>query len=356
MDDEGVPASVSFLTARSSFGQEVASTHRSDADGRYEALLFPGQVTPMAMVSVRGSEPLPRPLERIPQDGDILDFDLSGDGIQVSVVDAVTEEPVAGATVLYAYGAGTAEAAGRGAQTDDRGRVSVPPVPGDPLVLGASKPGYRPSGRIDVDLTAPHSDPITIRLEPEEAAGSLLVRLATGEPAADAEVWLLTTLDGWPHWTGRADASGRVQIADPRPGDWLAARHPQAGLRLVPWDALTADSAPVVVLAPPGGALHLRLVDGAGAPVPFAPVVAWLDGRGVSDQALAWLTGSPSMTLRDGTWTATGLAAAPIEVLAWRRTGDPDTYARMTSGEMDYRRQPVAWPWPPAVELEAVLP
>ena len=165
----------------------------------------------------------------------------------------------------------------------------------------------------------------------------LTLRLANGTPAADAQLMLMDAgTMSQPLWSGRADASGVVEV--PRiAGTILLVRHSQAG------------SIPIVVmdgqelrLPAPAAPLAVRFVRANATPARYAEVILWVGGIRVVGSALGVLYGVTNATNHDGVWRANNLPQAPLRILAVT----PEAGVSTPAAALDTLAATIPHPWP----------
>jgi hypothetical protein len=301
-----------------------------------------------------------------------LDFDVPDADLTVRVVDAVTHEGIAGATVsvrndylppVEAGGEATEEArAGRGRgrmigrshTADATGLVRLPPPRPGQIEVDASADGYRPGEAQQLDVPDPPQDrEIEIALQPHGARVAIHLTLPDGSPAAGAEVQRVDpAAAGGPLFSGRADAAGVVEVPIEPAAGLLLLKHPGAAFAVVDWQPWAGEERVDWSFAPAAERpLTVRVLDPAGEePARGAEISLWVGGRRLSGGLLRWLTGSPPMTPPNGLWRVERLPRAPVRVLA--RTGGlrdeqhPDALSALATE--------IGYPWPEQVEVRAI--
>lgn len=353
VEDQGASATLRFLTLKAGPGKEIAAEVATDDEGEFEADLIGDQLQPIVLVSVGGREPLWWNIEPPLRDGDEIHIDLKGRALDLRVVDARTHRGIGDAEVWYGWGGD--RAGGRMARTDDDGVVRLPPVPEEELKLGIRAKGYVAASR-RIRPKAVVTEPVEVPLEPEEGE-TVTFLLPSGAPAAGASVAILPGGSAPPRWTGQADANGRLSVPQMRGGEILVVRHPRSGLLLTGTAPTRGEGGATLTLPQPGGVLRGKVVEPGGKPAAFALATVWVGGVRLTGGALQWVLQAPIMSLQDGSWEArTVLAPQPVALLFCERSGDPSRDAACSSGELDYRRENIPFPWPAELTLEAVTP
>lgn len=155
------------------------SMTQADADGRYRLVVPAGAIT--IGVWLGGADDFmiraTAPLEVGVGEEHELDFDLPGGAVRVTVVDAASGEPVAGALAYTAPEnrevakhrfAGYSYQAGSAGSADAEGTVRLGAmVPAEPHELRVKAPGYEPFVQTDVRCSRAGEEPveITVRLQ-----------------------------------------------------------------------------------------------------------------------------------------------------------------------------------------------
>jgi hypothetical protein len=129
----------------------------------------------------------------------------------------------------------------------------------------------------------------------------------------------------------------------------LLARHDDAGFVVRDLDEIPAGGLRIGLASPAAAPLALQAVDGFGAPVPWADVALFVDGRRLSGAALGWLTENPSATNRRGFWSGRNLPAQKVSVLVWHA----EARERARSGALDHLRREIPYPWRETTRLFA---
>jgi hypothetical protein len=350
--DEPASASVGFLTNRSNQSDEVATSHATDEWGEFEAVLFPLQIQPIALVSIDQREPIWWWLQDLPiRDGDYLELAIQGHPVDLRIVDAKTAVGIPDAQVAYGW-EGTG-GGGRQSQSDAEGRVRLPPVPAEELHVMARAQGYEPGRTLIRTESETTEHEFTLQLEPESDGDRTTVLLHTDAPAIKAEVALIPDGGSEPRWVKATDSQGTIVIEPEGPNEIVAIRHPQAAAAVLWSRELQATD--TIRLPPIASPLAVRVVEPSGAAVPYARLVLWLRGFRISGGFLAWLTEAGDATNRAGLWNPRNIPSEPIEILACELSHDSDLTAEFASGGLDYRRVSVALPRSGPVTIEAIL-
>lgn len=373
--DEGHPATLTFSTAG---GVEVEAT--ADEEGAYEAVLLePPRSVSIELAGVRQEpyfEVFWTPIDPARE----KDFHLSDAAFAVKVLDALTRQGIAGASVMIRNvytpeepagdvggnpgpGGPPARAARPGkreqviaqqASTDEKGVASLPPLRPGSLELRAAAEGYLAMRRpVQAQVLDGKTDQVfEVLLEPLGATARLRLLLPDGAPAAGAEVSLVDSLAaGHGLYSGRANGDGLVEL--PRePAGVALVKHPGAAFLVRAWRP-GEDEGEVMWDLPmaAGRPLTVQVQDASGREAaPNAELALWIAGHRLSGAALAWLTGSPPLADARGSWTGARLPRGPVAVLAWGR----GVRSEAAAGSLDAQATAVGFPWPDPVEVRAL--
>jgi Carboxypeptidase regulatory-like domain len=289
-----------------------------DDSGRYETVLFrPG--TYIAEVLLEGSASGARiEIVEVPDQAAVeQDFHLPDLLVQVEVVDAESEEGIAGAEVGYASeDAETGELFSLISTTDSAGKLDLENLNEGPLQLTASAEGYLPSAPRDLIVGDGSTETVRIALDPEGTRLGFRIRLPSGDPASGAEGIVVSALTGGQAlWSGVADPQGLLRVPSRLRGGMILVRHPAAASawRLVPSEAVDAD---LWQLGPAAEPLRLHTTDAFGSEAPWSPLALSVDGQWISGDALAFAFQSRQTSDGNGYWQARGLPRRSIAALA----------------------------------------
>lgn len=297
-----------------------------------------------------------------------LDIEIPDAQMSVRLVDSVSGEGIAGAEIAVRSeyqvpvesddgGERTtgSRVLGQSHVTNADGLAKLPPPRPGRMEITASADHYRPMQQplvLEID-DPPQDRDLEILLEP--ASDEILLRLTLpgGSPAAGAEILRLDPASpGTIFFTGRADATGAVDLPTDPPHGLLLLKHPRAAFGVIEWSEWR-DQQQVdwTFPAAAGSPLSLRIWDPAGEePARDADLALWVDDRRLSGQVLLWLLDTRPRTDHNGFWTARGLPRHSVRVLAWSR----DLSANAASGALDTLATLVPYPWPPTVDIRIV--
>ena len=319
----------------------------TDDAGRYETIVW-HRDSYLAEVKVTPGADLPfvdGPLD-IGQSRTI-DFHVPRTRFEVTVLDALSRQPVADARVtaasVFAKETGEHNVV-QTATTDHRGRAALPPMRAGTMVLRARADGYFDSEPTrDVVERIDQEGSYEIALRPVVKSIRVVVEESDGRPAAGAQVWAVSSPSGHqpPLWRGNADDDGILEVPlDLRNAAFLlrAQRSACAVRRL-----RDGEVSPVWVLRPAAAPLNIRISR-------KSRVAVWIDGERVSGVPLAFLSGSVEGTDQDGMWSTALLPPEPVRILAWRTIPD----AAIESGAYDVVATTLHYPWPSLLELKPV--
>ena len=314
-----------------------------DDSGRYETVLFrPG--TYVAEILLEGSAGGARiELVEVPDLPAVEhDFHLPDLLVQVEVVDAQSEEGIAGAEVGYASeDAETGELFSLTSTTDSEGRLELENLNEGPLQLTVIAEGYLPSVPRDLMVGDGSTETIRIALEPEGTSLGFRIQLPSGDPASGAEGIVVSALTGGQAlWRGVADPQGLLQVPSRLRGGMILVRHPGAASawRLVPSEAVDPG---LWRLEPGAEPLRLQTTDAFGSEAPWSPLALAVDGQWISGDALAFAFQSRQTSDGNGYWQARGLPRRSIAALARLR----DQQLGWTPPMLAQSARSIAFPW-----------
>ncbi|MEM1207130.1 MAG: carboxypeptidase-like regulatory domain-containing protein [Acidobacteriota bacterium] len=328
----------------------------SDAEGAYEATVL----APVRSVEVELSEVGVAPfVEFFPAalEGTVeRDFGIPDNRFSVRVVDAVSGQGIADATVTsrnrYLIDAALDPDADMAvlqqAITDDGGAAHLPPLRAGDLEVDAVAEGYV---RLLEPVTIPVADgdqgtEILVTLEPLGASVDLHLELANGTPAAGAAVvWVGSLERGNILFETLTGADGLASLPR-RPGGFMLVRHDQAGFRVEPWrpSGYTVMRWRLPAAGPP---LTVRVLGSGGEGVRRAALALWHGGHALSGRVLAWLTQTRGFADIEGYWSTRHLPAGPIGIAAGVRGPVPFEPVEALATRLSP-------PWPEVVELRAL--
>ncbi len=341
-------AELGFQMDRNQRWEEV----ETDEQGQYEAVVFE-EVELIRYRSKGGDqgqwilEPLHEPMTH----DTTYDVELPDHDWRVHVVKADTEDPIEHAAVIY-----TNRHEGEGSQgakltTDANGEARLPPLRFSDLLLKVEAPEYRSATR-ELQLSAGGKEhTVEVELSPLDDELMFQVRLPTGQPARNAEVYLFHALDQGPMWRATCDDEGRVEAPD-LGAPWFAARHADGGFAIRPIPA-DLESEIHVRLPGTGPPLVFQIVDPAGEGVASARFLVWQDGIPLGYQLRLFLMPQGWQAPdNQGVVTLVGLAPSPIDVVAYHPSQSHES--RAYHGEFDHRRSHLALPWPQGLQVEVI--
>ncbi|MCP3957112.1 MAG: carboxypeptidase regulatory-like domain-containing protein [bacterium] len=364
--EEGHPASMRFETTG-----RAASEAEADKSGFYELLLM----EPLRSVTIdlTGTERAPY-FDFFPKaiaEDTVLDFHLPDAVVEVNVLDAITGDPIPGASIILRNtfverGADNPplsederrkreKAVNQQMLADESGAARLPPLREGRLEARATAEGYRAMLEpLELEIESEMSDQfVELLLEPFSDTARLRLSLPDGAPAAGAEVMMVDTLAGGRQlFASRADMQGILEIPGGSAAGILLSRHPSAGFAVRPWQPVEGEGEIALDLPPRAPqALRVRILDSAGRdPVAGAGLALWVDGWRLSGSVLAWLTGTRPTADQTGLWMASNLPRASLAILSWATAKREDAYA----GRLDALATPVASPWPEQVDVYIV--
>lgn len=351
--DRGHPARIRFRTDPRDPRDELEV--ETDDEGRYQASLFRiGYYVIFVELEGSGQPPFreytPEPIR---QDR-ILDFHVPANAFRVRVVDKESGAGIAGARVIADNDFEDNRGASHENVTDANGIAPLEPLRPGTVSVTAEASGYHASrdvieavveGEIDREILVP--------LEPIEGGKRVLrLLLPDGHAAGDAELRLHNALDEhWPLWEGRTDQDGAVEVPASLGGQFLLARHPEAGSALRLWPPTGADGNGLAWQLPASaGPLDVRVSRTSGEPASTARIGIWIDSQRLSGNVLAWFAGAlAGGTNAQGSWRAERLPAEPLRIMSWL----PDADSRVRSGAMDSLAEELHRPWSDPIELTA---
>lgn len=342
--DKPHPATIDFMTGKIADPLHV----ETDDEGDYEVLL----VMPAAYgigVTLAGRS-LPFWIHReIDRDGRV-DLRLPANDFRFRVRDSISGKPISGAEIIMDNRGEDGFTSSLLAVTDAEGWAFAHPMRAGVLEYSARAESYRPSefsAETVPDADEELSRTIEILLEPEGDEQKVAVRLASGQPAAGADLTVLSA-GGAPTWKGVADPNGEVSIPSSLAGSQVLVRHSAAGSAPRLW----SGSSEGWILDPPAPPLRVKAVLTNGDPAPWSGVVVWVNGVRLTGAALSWLAGGPVSTDREGVWVWSNPPATALGLLLFRP--DKELLALFKTGALDQMRSVVPYPWPPTVEIEVV--
>lgn len=353
LGDEGHPASLDFHDLEQ-------STHsvETDTEGRYEVIIpMPVRSAEIELTDRDGPswiEFFSRPITETRE----LDFHLDDVEFQVRVGDALTGEPIPGATVVFRnLFVGRDEGDQTTAQlgtTDEEGLVLLPPLREGILEVQAEADGYYPMDQPSKATISDSSSDQTIEmtLQPIMEALPLQVFLPSGIPAAGAHVLLVDSLA-----TGRilfqetTDAEGKVSLPSTTPGVALV-RHPDAAFLIREWAQEPDDddvrwSLPTASDRP----FRTKIFDDDDEPsYSNSQIVLWVQGQRLSGNVLGWLIAGRPVADHEGGWVAVNLPPGEVGILAWSMR----LHEEARRGGLDTFAISVPYPWPDVVRVEVL--
>lgn len=360
--DEEHSASVLFKTIA---GDTVEAT--ADENGEYRSLALQPLVWVQVELMGVKQEPwrdfLVPPITSTRQ----LDFEIPDAVISVRVVDAISGKGIAGASVSvrnnYRAPAGNVgeenSGEGRGSRalaqshlTDTTGLARLaPPRPGQIEITASANDYQRMHEPIVLEISDPPQDrEIDLLLEPLGDRIQVRLTLPDGSPAIGAEVMHVGSSNlGEVVFNGQADDAGVVEIPVQPAHGAILLRHPQGASGLIErQDWRDENSVEWQFSATAEYPLAIRVVSASEeAPGAGATVCLWIGDRAFSGAALSWLWEGGARTDGNGFWTAHRLPRSPVRVLAISRTA-PCTYPTLATE--------IPYPWPPLVDLKALVP
>jgi len=240
---------------------------------------------------------------------------LRGAGsLQVTVVEATTRRPVAGASVELR------SLLTLGAQTDATGVATLRGVGAGWPILVVTAPGFAPARRMIQTSGAPGGGTLERQLVELRAGVAVSGRVvdAAGKPVAEARVLPEDVSEPFPVLEPRSDAAvsdaeGRFAFSALQAGTFrFVAQHAEAGPGTsapITLDGLTPRS-DVEIRLEGGARLAGRVVDGAGAGVAAATV------RVALREGLLWSPTRVALADDDGRFDLRGLPRRAVDVLA----------------------------------------
>jgi hypothetical protein len=352
--EETARATVGFATNRSTAATPVFAEAETDHDGAYRVLLFPEAVAGLTQVDLAddSTPPVWELLKERIVDGLVYDFTLPDGRVTVRVLQSDDGQPVGGARVRCGWAAEDGSSGARELTTDERGEAVLPPLPPSRVTLTATAPGFR-RARSELAVEEGEEREAVLTLEREGETVEVAVVTPAGTAAAGARAAVFRSQEEPPIWTGEADGEGSLRVPTRFDGLWLAVASPPFGFVVERWRVPTEGGG--MVRLPNGGDLTVRAIAAGEAPQAFSPLALWVGPERVGSRALAWLTGTPAMTDREGAWRGLALPATELAVMVAAVTS-ADAANRFSSGQLDYRRTSITSPWPPVVTVEAVIP
>lgn len=277
-----------------------------------------------------------------------LDIHVPAIRFAARIFDRSTKQPVPKATVVV-RNTWTSESGRhssvRSFTSDAAPLIELPPQRPGASELRVTAPEYLNAGPVVIEIDPSLSERVVdIAMSRAAEAQSFSFALPDGSAAAGAEI--AVTPDGNDVvWQAIADANGRVAVPAEFASMSLLARHATAGSVAVrqhrPDD--------VIVLAPAAAPLTLTAAVSDGSPVGNA-IFAWIGGVRLTGPALAFVTRSSPVTDARQQWTARGLPAAAVRVLAVR----PSRLRDAMVGGFDAVAQVIPYPWPAAPSVRAI--
>ena len=342
--DEACPATISFETRGDAEGNTKAET---DARGDYEAYLYRrGVYTIQTDITKEAREPY-SDFTYIGGDQQI-DIHIPLNEVSVQVVNSRDNQGIDGASVIVDSHSGE-KTISRKYVADEHGGLVLPPLQPGALVLRAEAEGFQTSEPEETQiLESDEFRDLTVYLVPVEAETRLIVRLPNGTPASGVEAQLRRDLDSSaPLWSGIGDGQGELEVPRMPLGTFLLFRHETAGFTMIlPHTNPTTE----IQLPPQAPPLVIRVVGPNGETIRGAGLAIWTaKGGWATNRALSWLTwsGFPG-TQGGGLWTAKGLPAESIRIVAWGSPSSRDLSL------FDSNSAIVQYPWPNIVEIEAL--
>jgi hypothetical protein len=354
--EKGHPATLTFVTADRGRIDALA-----DEEGAYEVdLLHPALSVSIVLDGVQG-EPFVEYFNPFIDTSGERDFEVPETRFRVRVVDQKTRRGLRKASVSVrntylqkesGLGAALGERAVlQVATTDEEGWAVLPPLRPGSVEVWASADGYLPTpdpvqATIGVEEKGERS--LVIPLDPAGDEVKVHLLLAQGAAAANADVLVADVTRGSMLFSASGDAEGFLRIPRRYTGVLLV-KHPAAGCFVREWTPGEEASIEVRLPLPAAQQLQVRVIDARGAAVPGAMLALWIQGQKLSGGVLGFLTGGPPRANQGGYWTAKGLPAGPVAVLAW--SSHPQAQAPGMGGLLDSQAVAVTSPWPPLVEI-----
>ena len=321
------------------FIQKKPVIFATDEHGRYRATLW--RAGRYLIDTALSSEPQRPPFRSLANVTTSRTMDIHVPAIRLAarVYDADDGQPVRGTiTFRTRYtGPNGRESDVLAIETDDRGMTDLPPARPGTVEVRVTAEGYNDSEPVTLAIGDSHAEHVfDIAMRRVGETVPLQVRLPSGAPAIGAEV------AAWSGGNqlrpiGTVAEGGIVEVPLAASGHTLLVRHAAAASRVVAFDAQAPLG--VIHLAPAAPPLTVRVSAGPNGPAAFT---LWLDGRAVSDAALAFVTWSPTSFTSSASWTATNLPPDPLKIVALSTTGR----TAYTPATLEAMAQVIPFPWP----------
>jgi hypothetical protein len=301
---------------------DIQAEAASDEAGRYELTLWSPGWYSLVLRSPSGAvvPSQPKDLATLGDEDQTIDFDLAAESLRGQVIDE-RAQPVEQAAIDLQW----ASMAMR-TTTDKDGNFQIDLQGEGSGNVIASKPGYRPSDKVDIATAADRALPPLVLVLKKNSTARARVVLADGNPVAGA--WVASTgstpeTGPYLYQSTRTIADGSFEIEVPAGPPHLFVSGPGCPLSafdLAPPDDLAgAGGAPLPSLRCPElpSALDLTLMDERGKPVPHATLILRRQETVVPRQILAghlMLLGLPVETDGRGHLVVAGLAPGDYEL------------------------------------------
>ena len=316
--DDPTPGKLRFYTGATDTVEAVVND-----DGHYQVTLWDARMY-VAEVTIPGAAPYREYFVRVTDSG-TRDFHVPETDYTAHVIDAKTDEPIAGAEIgvqnVFDPGDGQSQTTSQRVVTDRNGIAQLPP-----LRAGLARVMARAKGYLHSDTTSftvgneNTSSSIAIALKRAANTADLALQF-DGRPCAGAELAAtIDAVDGPLIWHDTTDADGNIEIPETVAGAILLVRCPGAAMVARTWQPMQPTT--TWQLPPPVSPLVVRAIGGDGDPMPFADVTLWLNGVALRGEALAFLTGTAPVTNRDGYWRSNAIGGE-VEILVMRRYHAP---------------------------------
>lgn len=268
-----------------------------------------------------------------------LSITIPGTAVRVRVVNARTGEPVPNAFVMVKTAWAEPVEGNRGGAfripTDETGEVALPPFHIGTVEVLAEAPGFAAGKPAKYTISSDtHAETFVVSLA-ESRAARLTVTLFDGRPAAGAIA--VGYVGDRIAWTASSDSEGNIGVPEDFDGR-IAVRDRAAAGTMGEWRLGTSSAN--WRLRPAAPPLRLRVVDSGGEPVPGARIILWTGDIPIAGSALSFLYDATPSTSGDGTWTAHGLPAPEVRILALSPRSMNGPQPQMTFATL------VRLPWP----------
>ena len=341
--DDPVQAAMTF---RTDADWKESLKVKTDANGKYDALFAkPHAYTVLVQLEGRGG--------MYP----VIGFDVQGDSTKDIHVPAnayrfrVTRRddgrPIEGARIGVHNRENTEDNVVVTQQlvTDTQGRATAQPLRSGTVAVSVNADGFVQLERPEESVLDKGERTIDVSLEPVGPTDTLTLLLPGGQPAAGANVFLLSERQDR---TSTADPQGRVEMPRADEGGLVLVKAPGAAVMARLWRG--GDQ--TWTLDPPAEPLVIHAVRAEGSGAGSAVGTLWLDGVRLAGRPLAWLTSTGGGTDAAGYWVLRDLPARPLQVLMWKNT--ESNYQLVPQQRFDAMRTTITAPWPSTVDVKVL--